>query len=100
MDAIVGGIDISKDQLDVAGRPGGAHFVVARTPQGLRELIERLQPPAPVAVGVEVTGGYETVVVADPAAAGLPVAWSTRPRCAPSPRHSIGAPRQIRSMPT
>lgn len=73
MDAIVVGIDVSKDRLDVVTRPAGEHFVVARDPQGLRELIARLKPLAPVAIGVEATGGYETVVAASLAAAGLPV---------------------------
>ena len=73
MDAIVVGIDVSKDRLDVAVRPTGEHFVVARDPQGLRELIARLTPLAPSAIALEATGGYESVVAAGLAAAGLPV---------------------------
>jgi len=73
MDAIVVGIDVSKDRLDVAVRPAGEHFVVPRDPQGLRELNARLTPLAPTAIGIEATGGYETVVTASLAAVGLPV---------------------------
>lgn len=73
MDAIVIGIDVSKDRLDVAVRPSGELFVVSRDAQGLDALIARLTPLAPTAVGVEATGGYETVVAASLAAAGLPV---------------------------
>lgn len=73
MDAIVVGIDVSKDRLDVAVRPGGEMFVVSRDAEGLDALIARLKPLAPEAVAVEATGGYETVVAASLAAAGLAV---------------------------
>jgi transposase len=73
MDAIVVGIDVSKDRLDVAVRPSGEMFVVTRDAEGLDALIARLRPLAPAAVAVEATGGYETVVAASLAAAGLAV---------------------------
>lgn len=73
MDAIVVGIDVSKDRLDVAVRPGGEVFQVARDADGLDALIARLAPLAPAAVAVEATGGYETVVAATLGAAGLAV---------------------------
>jgi len=73
MDAIVVGIDVSKDRLDVAVRPTGEVFVVARDAEGLDSLIARLVPLAPAAIAVEATGGYETVVAASLAAAGLAV---------------------------
>jgi transposase len=73
MDAIVVGIDVSKDRLDVAVRPTGERFVVGRDAEGLDALIARLAPLAPTAVAVEATGGYETVVAASLAAAGLAV---------------------------
>jgi transposase len=69
MDAIVVGIDVSKDRLDVAVRPAGDHFAVPRDTQGLRELNARLRSLAATAIGIEATGGYETVVVASLAAA-------------------------------
>ena len=73
MDAIVVGIDVSKERLDVAVRPSGEMFVVSRDAEGLDALIAKLTPLAPVAVAVEATGGYETVVAASLAAAGLAV---------------------------
>jgi transposase len=73
MDTIVVGIDVSKDRLDVAVRPTGESFAVARDAAGLDGLVARLIPLAPAAVAVEATGGYETVVAAGLAAAGLAV---------------------------
>lgn len=73
MDAVFVGIDVSKDQLDVAVHPAGEPFVVARNPQGLRDLVARLAPLAPATIALEATGGYETIVTASLAAAGLPV---------------------------
>jgi transposase len=73
MDTTVVGIDVSKDRLDVHVEPGGEAFAVARDAAGLEALVERLQPLAPKIVAVEATGGFETVVAASLAAAGLPV---------------------------
>ena len=73
MDAIVIGIDVSKERLDVALRPTGEVFSVARDVDGLDALVARLAPLAPTAVAVEATGGYETVVAATLGAAGLAV---------------------------
>jgi len=73
MDAIVVGIDVSKERLDVAVRPSGETFVVSRDAEGLDALIAKLTPLAPAAVAVEATGGYETVVAASLAAAGLAI---------------------------
>jgi transposase len=73
MDTIVVGIDVSKDRLDVAVRPTGERVAVARDAKGLDGLVARLIPLAPAAVAVEATGGYETVVAASLAAAGLAV---------------------------
>jgi len=73
MDAIYVGIDVSKDRLDVAIRPHGGIFFVSRTGAGIDELIERLKSVPPKLVAVEATGGFETVVAAGLAGAGLPV---------------------------
>ena len=74
MDAIViVGIDVSKDRLDVAVRPGREAFFVRRDGDGIAALIERLGPLGPAAIAVEATGGFETVVAAGLAGAGLPV---------------------------
>jgi transposase len=73
MDATVVGIDVSKDWLDVHVEPCGEAFAVARDAAGLAVLVERLTRLAPHTVGVEATGGFETVVAASLAAAALPV---------------------------
>ena len=73
MDAIVVGIDVSKERLDVAVRPTGETFALARDADGLDALVARLTPLAPTAVAVEATGGYEAVVAASLSAAGLAV---------------------------
>ena len=74
MDQSFMGIDVSKDRLDVHVLPSGEAFAVARNGEGLAELNERLQPLAPAVIGVEATGGFERVVAASLASAGLPVA--------------------------
>lgn len=73
MDAITVGIDVSKDRLDVAVRPSGEVFAVERAASGLDSLVSRLKALAPQIVALEATGGFETVVTAALAAAGLPV---------------------------
>lgn len=73
MDAIYVGIDVSKDRLDVAVRPTGEIFTVARNGAGIDELIERLAAISPRLVAIEATGGFETIVAAGLAGAGLPV---------------------------
>jgi transposase len=73
MDAIVVGIDVSKDRLDVAVRPTGEWFTVERDAEGLRRLVARLAALSPRAVAVEATAGYKTVAAASLSAAGLPV---------------------------
>jgi transposase len=73
MDAINIGIDVSKDRLDVAVRPGGEAFAVARNGAGIDELARRLAGLRPQRVAIEATGGFETVVAAGLAGAGLPV---------------------------
>ena len=73
MDAPFVGIDVAKDQLDVHAHPSGEAFATARNGAGLGELVERLRTLAPELIAVEATGGFETVVVAALAGAGLPV---------------------------
>jgi transposase len=68
------GIDVSKDRLDVHVRPSGEAFTVARDGEGIDELAKRLSAIAPALIVLEATGGFETVVAAGLAAAGLPVA--------------------------
>jgi len=73
MDAVIVGIDVAKDKLDVAVRPSGERFVVSRAEAGLEELTNRLGALGVAVVSLEATGGYETVVAASLSAAGLPV---------------------------
>ena len=68
------GIDVAKDRLDVHVRPAGGSFTVGRDGEGIEELIKRLNAVKPAVVVLEATGGFETVVAAGLAAAGLPVA--------------------------
>jgi transposase len=73
MDAIVVGIDVAKDRLDICVRPSGESFVVARNSAGIEDLAERLKKLAPRVVAIEATGGFETVVAAGLAAADVPI---------------------------
>jgi transposase len=73
MDATIVGIDVSKDRLDVFMRPQGEAFAVSRDGSGLEALVERLSQLSLRLAAVEATGGFETVVAAALAAAGLPV---------------------------
>lgn len=73
MAAVVAGIDVSKEHLDVCLRPEGEAFTVSRDPAGLDDLVVRLLPVQPVVVALEATGGFESVVAAALSAAGLPV---------------------------
>ena len=74
MDALHIGIDVSKDRLDVAANSSAvAAFHVPRDHGGLADLVERLRPLEAERIAIEATGGFETVVAAALAAAGLPV---------------------------
>ena len=73
MDAIVIGIDVSKDRLDVAVRPTGERLIFKRTGVGIEDLIARLGGLSPKMVAIEATGGFEAVVAAGLTGAGLPV---------------------------
>jgi transposase len=80
--AVFVGIDVSKDHLDVHVRPEGVTFRVSRSDAGLGELLERLAAAAGgcgcgngrlAGIAVEATGGFEKIVAAGLAGAGLPV---------------------------
>jgi len=73
MDARFVGIDVSKDRLDVHVLPTNETFAVARNGEGLVALNERLAGLGVTTVAVEASGGFETVVAASLAGAGLPV---------------------------
>lgn len=67
------GIDVAKGASVVALAPQGETFTVEHTPDALAALAQRLKKLRPVRVVMEATGGYETPVVAQLAAAKLPV---------------------------
>jgi len=68
------GIDVSKQQLDIAVRPGGESWTVAYDEGGLSALVARLRALAPTLIVLEATGGLEVVLAGARAAATLPVA--------------------------
>ena len=72
-DLVTAGIDVSKDHLDVAARPGGA-FRVPNDPAGVADLVARLKAVGPSLVVLEATGGYEAAALAALLAAGVPAA--------------------------
>ena len=67
------GIDVSKDQVDVAVRPTGRNWSVQYDGTGVDELVANLNRLDPAAVITESTGGLELPLVAALAAASLPV---------------------------
>ena len=67
------GVDVAKDRLDVKVLPCGQALVFKRDGEGIAALVEQLGRLDPQIVGVEATGGFEKVVVAALAGAGLPV---------------------------
>lgn len=73
MEFSIVGVDVSKDSLDVHVLPSGESFAVARNAEGLDRLIERIRLLNVGAIGVEATGGFEKVVAAALAGAGLPL---------------------------
>ena len=68
------GIDVAKDQVDVAVRPSGRVWSVSYDEAGIAGLMDELNKFAPEAVIAESTGGLELALVAALAAASLPVA--------------------------
>jgi transposase len=73
------GIDVSKDRLDIAARPGPA-WSCTNDPDGIATLAARLAAAPPALVVLEATGGLEAPVAAALGAAKLPVAV-VNPRC-------------------
>jgi transposase len=65
------GIDVAKDWLDVAQRPGGEVWRVSSDETGVVALVERLKGVRPTLVVLEATGGLQIPAVAALAAAGL-----------------------------
>ena len=78
------GIDVAKATLDVAVRPTGETWRLANEPSAVAALLPRLVARHPTLVVLEATGGFEHVIVAAVAAAGLPVV--------------VANPRQVRDF--
>lgn len=68
------GIDVSKSWVDVQVRPDGTAFRCPTDSEGLVELVRRVRPLQPCLIVMEASGGYEGIVAASLAEAGLPVA--------------------------
>ena len=68
------GIDVSKEQVDVAARPTGTIWSVSYNSDGVDELVTHLKDLNPAGVITESTGGLELPLAAALAAAALPVA--------------------------
>jgi transposase len=67
------GVDVSKDQLDVAVGTGGPAWTVTNDEAGIVTLLEDLSARSCELVVLEATGGFEVAVTTAMAAAGLPV---------------------------
>lgn len=74
MSTLFVGIDVSKDQLDVATYPKVASWSVSNNEAGFKTLVKRLRPLKPNRVILEATGGYEMSAAVALAEAKLPVA--------------------------
>lgn len=72
-DAVFVGIDVSKAVMDVAVHSTGEQWKVPNDPDGIGELVGRLQKMAPERIVLEATGGLEVPAVAAMGSAGLPV---------------------------
>jgi transposase len=68
-----GGIDVSKDRLDVVILPEEQAFSVCNNAAGWTELIKKLRRFSIAAIGIEPSGGYERDVIRALLAAGMSV---------------------------
>jgi transposase len=68
------GIDVSKHRLDVHIRPSSDSFSVDNDSKGHAILVARVTAVAPTLVVLEATGGYQTSVAGELAAANIAVA--------------------------
>src|SRR3989442_10502015 len=78
------GVDVAKEQVDVAVRPSGDRWRVVNDEAGITALVARLRPLAPALIVCEATGGFERAAIAALAAGGLPVV--------------VANPRQVRDF--
>jgi len=68
------GLDVSKDRVDVHVRPDATAFACTTDAKGLADLVSHVTSLQPQLIAMEASGGYEGVVAAALAEAGLPVA--------------------------
>lgn len=68
------GVDVSKQTLEVAVRPGAESWSEHNTPAGIKALTGRLKKLAPERIVLEATGGYEHELALQLSKAELPVA--------------------------
>ena len=90
-----GGIDVSKDRLDVLLLPRGIYFSVRNNAPGWTELVTRLCPFPVAAIGLEPSGGYERGIIRTLLAAGFSVDASTRISFVSLPAPAVSWPRMI-----
>ena len=68
------GIDVSKARLDVHVHPAAESFALDNNEAGVEELAQRLgRLEGLVGIGLEASGRYERLAVAELAAVGLPI---------------------------
>ena len=70
------GIDVSKAWLDIAVHEQEKYWRAGNNDQGIAELVVELKKLAPALILLEATGGFEMLLVAELANAGLPVVVS------------------------
>jgi transposase len=58
------GIDVSKDQLDIACRPEATHWRVANDSAGIADGLLQLHQLKPTLIVLEATGGWQCALVA------------------------------------
>jgi transposase len=73
------GVDVSKDQLDVAAHPDLSSWSVPNDEAGIEDLVKRLGELRPACIVLEATGGLEMPALTALAVAGLP-AVAVNPR--------------------
>lgn len=66
------GIDVSKDQLDVAVRPSGEKAQFGNHDDGIDQLIQKIEPLRPTLIVLEATGSYHRLLLSRLVAGGLP----------------------------
>ena len=72
------GIDVSKAELEVGVLPTEQFWSTPNHEAGHHDLVERLRGLNPTLIVLEATGGFETLVAATLATAGLPVVIDAR----------------------